>query len=231
MSRDYEFAAMNLQVGARLQLFVERPGRRQQYFAALIGYVPGEAVLVMTPMENGLSVPFNQGEPLTVRAFSGVNVFSFRTSVDHSVSRPLACLHLAFPKAVSGTALRKAMRVKVDLPGRVSRSIDGEPTRTSDVSVTNLSVLGGLIEAQDTLGEMGENLDLSFSFITQPGECEIQFSARATIRNIKSAKTTDSQARGAYAHGVEFVDLDPTKQILLQQLIYETVIADRQKLV
>jgi c-di-GMP-binding flagellar brake protein YcgR len=231
MSQDYEFAAMNLQVGARLQLFVERTGHRQQYFTTLIGYVPGEAILVMTPTENGLSAPFKQGEPLTVRAFSGVNVFSFRTSVDQNVSRPLACLHLAFPKAVSGTALRKAMRIKVSLPGKVTRSIVGEPPRTSDVSVTNVSVLGGLIEAQERLGEMGEEIDLSFSFIAQPGESEIQLGTRATIRNIKSVKTTTSQEQGPYAHGVEFADLDPTKQILLQQLIYETVIADRQRLV
>jgi len=121
----------------RLQLFVDRTSHRQQYFTTLIGYVPGEAILVMTPTENGLSAPFKQGEPLTVRAFSGVNVFhSGRPLIN--VSRPLACLHLAFPKAVSGTALRKAMRIKVSLPGKVTRSIVGEPPRTSDVSVTNV---------------------------------------------------------------------------------------------
>ena len=231
MSQDHEFVAMNLQVGARLQLFVERTGQRQQYFATLIGYVPGEAVLVMTPMENGFPVPFRQGEQLTARAFSGVNVFSFRTFVDHNVSRPLACLHLAFPKAVSVTALRKAMRVKVNLPGKATRSIDGEPPHISDVSVTNVSALGGLIEAQEKLGEIGEKIELSFSFITQPGESEIQLSTQAAIRNIKPIRTSASQEQGLYAHGLEFLELEPTKQILLQQLIYETVSADRQRLV
>jgi len=76
-----------------------------------------------------------------------------------------------------------------------------------------------LIEAQQRLGEMGEEIDLSFSFIAQPGESEIQLGTRATIRNIKSVKTTTSQEQGPYAHGVEFADLDPTKQILLQQWI------------
>jgi len=224
----YDLAAINLQIGSRLQLVTERTNARQSYFATLIGYLAGEAVLVRTPMERGLSIPFQEGEPLTVRVFSGVQVFSFATFVDRISVSPFPCLYLKFPQAVSGTTLRKAMRVKVDLRAHATRSPTGESPQTEAVSLTNLSVAGGLIESEMPLGAMGDKIEVSFAFVVQSGDREVQIKAQAVIRNVKPPKTGPSQQGSRYVHGVEFVDLGPTDQAMLQNLVFEAVVAGRQ---
>jgi c-di-GMP-binding flagellar brake protein YcgR len=222
----FDLASINLQIGTRVQLITERTSRPQQYFATLIGYLAGAAVLVRTPAEGALTVPFQESEPLMVRVFSDVHVYSFRTFVERIQISPFPCLYLAYPSAVTGIAIRKAMRVKVDIPAQAIAS--GEPPQTSDVSLTDLSVAGGMIESDTKLGNVQDEIGISFTFIARPGDREIQIDARAIIRNLREPKPTASQKPGRYAHGVEFVNLDPTQQVTLQTLVYEAFVGVRQ---
>jgi c-di-GMP-binding flagellar brake protein YcgR len=225
---NYDLAEINLRIGARLQLSTERTSPPRHYFAPLIGYLAGEAVLVRTPMENGLSVPFQEGEQLSVRVFSGVQVYSFKTSVNRTLSSPFPCLYLAFPRTVIGTPLRKAIRVKVDIPVQATRSGAGEAPKTDTGSLTNLSVTGGRIESEMKLGDVQDEIEISFAFVVQPEDREVRINARAIIRNVNAPKPDSSQRPGPYAHGIEFVNLDPNELAKLQTLIYDAVLAIRQ---
>ena len=53
---------------------------------------------------------------------------------------------------------------------------------------------------------------------------------RAAVRNISALSGGAEQAEG-FAYGVQFVDLDPVHYTLLQNLTYEALLADRQKIV
>jgi hypothetical protein len=110
---------MNLQVGIRLQFITYRRIKPMQYFSTLIGYVRDEYLIVKLPMENGMPVGLVEGERVTIRVFSGVNVCSFACTVERVFDRPLYYVHLSFPDAIQGTSLRTAMRVKVDMPAQV----------------------------------------------------------------------------------------------------------------
>jgi hypothetical protein len=52
----------------------------------------------------------------------------------------------------------------------------------------------------------------------------------AAVRNISALSDGTEQAEG-FAYGVQFVDLDPVHYTLLQNLTYEALLADRQKIV
>jgi c-di-GMP-binding flagellar brake protein YcgR len=229
----YELAAINLNIGARLQLVTQQTNRPQHYFASLIGYLADVAVLVRTPTENGLSVAFQEGEPLTVRVFSDVHVYSFKTFVDRVLLSPFPCLYLAFPRTVSGTVLRKAMRVKVNIAAQVTRAVPGEPptTETATVSLTNLSIIGGLVESESKLGEVKEEMEISFAFVAGPGAQEVRITTRAAIRNLVAPKAIGGRQSNLYAHGVEFINLESTDQIMLQNLVYEAFVGSRQSVV
>jgi len=226
-----DLTAINIQIGTKLQLISDRTGRPLHHFATLIGFLAGEAVLVKTPTENGALVPFREGERLTARVFSGLNVYTFATNVERVQSTPLHCLYLAFPRTVTGTALRKAIRVRTDLKGTASKATAGEPAPDEEISLSNLSIAGASFDSQGKLGEPGEQITLSFTFLVQPGDCQVQFKTRATIRNLKAPKPGSAASPGAYAHGVEFLDLEPTEQIKLQNFLYESVVAGRQTIV
>jgi c-di-GMP-binding flagellar brake protein YcgR len=226
----FDLDAIHLQIGSKLQLTTEQSSR-PPYFATLIGYLTGAAVLVRTPTENGLSVAFHEGEPLTVRVFSDIHVYSFKTFVDRVLVSPFPCLCLAFPKTVSGVALRKAMRVKVDIPAQVTRPAAGAPPQTSAVSLTNLSIVGAQVESELKLGEIQDEIEISFAFVSRTGHQEVKVKTFAAIRNLKAPKADSSGQRNRYTHGVEFLKLDPTEQVMLQNLIYEAFMGDRKSVV
>lgn len=139
--QDFEFEAMNLQVGGRIQFITHRTIKPIQHFSTLIGYVKDEYLIVRIPMENGGAIMLNEGDKLTIRVFSGVTVCAFSCSVLRIFGRPLNYVHLSFPDAIQGTSLRTAMRVKVEIPAQLSyREVAAVP-----VFIVNLSVSGALI--------------------------------------------------------------------------------------
>lgn len=220
------FDAMNLQVGVRLQVLVVRDIKPIQYFSMLIGYVRDEYLILKLPFENGAPIALREGDKITVRVFSGITVCSFDTTVLRIFLHPLFYLHLSFPKAIRGASLRSAMRVKVDIPAQAAKA----GAAAVSVLLGNLSVAGALIESPQELGEADAVLELAFTLVTQPGDNEVKIDTRAAIRNVHRRPAPDGQAE-LFMYGVEFTELDPTQQIVLQNLTYEALIGDRQKLV
>jgi c-di-GMP-binding flagellar brake protein YcgR len=228
--QDFEFEAMNLQVGGRIQFITHRTIKPIQHFSTVIGYVKDEYLIVKIPMENGASIVLNEGDKLTIRVFSGVTVCSFSCSVLRIFGRPLNYVHLSFPDTIQGTSLRTAMRVKVDIPAQLSyRDVAAVP-----VFIVNLSVSGALIEAPSMLTPDDEGVALSFTLLVQPNKHQMRVNTRARIQNVSVGKPSNGHAADVaeiYTYGVQFIDLEPTHYTLLQNLTYEALIADRQKIV
>ncbi|MFA9217955.1 MAG: flagellar brake protein [Sphingomonadaceae bacterium] len=225
-TQEYEFEQMNLQVGGRIQFITHRSIKPVQHFSTLIGWVKDEYLIVKVPFENGAPIALNDGDKLTIRVFSGVNVCSFACTVQRIFPRPLFYVHLTFPTSIQGTSLRAAMRVKVDIPAQVSA-----PSGTTSVFLVNLSVSGALIESAKRLTEDESMVGLSFYLIAQPGNRQVRINPNATIRNINVVKPAAADKPEVFTYGVQFVDLDPVHYTMLQNLTYEALIADRQKIV
>src|SRR5471030_1413119 len=122
-TQEYEFEQMNLQVGGRIQFITHRTIKPIQHFSTVIGWVKDEYMIVKVPFENGSAIALNDGDKLTIRVFSGVNVCSFACTVQRIFPRPLFYVHLSFPSSIHGTSLRAAMRVKVDIPAQVTTPV------------------------------------------------------------------------------------------------------------
>jgi c-di-GMP-binding flagellar brake protein YcgR len=223
--QEYEFEAMNLQVGGRLQFITHRQVKPVQHFSTLIGWVKDEYLIVKIPMEHGAPIPLVEGERLTIRVFSGVNVCSFACTVERVFARPLLYVHLSFPTSIQGSSLRTAMRVKVDIPAQVTAR-SGAP---ANCYLVNLSVAGALIESPRKLPSDDE-VTLQFTLVAPPGNHEVTVRTRAAIRNVNAVKPTPDQHE-VFTYGVQFIDLDPAHYTLLQNLTYEALLADRQKIV
>lgn len=228
--QDFEFEAMNLQVGGRIQFITHRTIKPIQHFSTVIGYVKDEYLIVKIPQENGAAIMLNEGDKLTIRVFSGVTVCSFSCSVLRIFGRPLNYVHLSFPDTIQGTSLRTAMRVKVEIPAQLSyRDVAAVP-----VFIVNLSVSGALIEAPSMLTPDDDGVALSFTLLVQPNKHQMRVNTRARIQNVSVGKPSNGHAAEVpdiYTYGVQFIDLEPTHYTLLQNLTYEALIADRQKIV
>jgi c-di-GMP-binding flagellar brake protein YcgR len=225
--QDIDFETMHLQVGTRLQLITHRRIKPVQYFSSLIGYIKDEYIILKIPMESGAPIALAEGERLTIRVFSGIKVCSFACTVERVFGRPLFYVHVSFPTSVQGTSLRTAMRVKVDLPAAISGS--GTHDQPLDCTILNLSVSGALVVSPSRLPADEEQITLQFSLKAPPDDQEVRISARATIRNVNVTKAADDS--DLYTYGLQFVDLDPGHYTLLQNMTYEALLADRQKIV
>lgn len=226
-TQDYDFETMNLQVGTRLQLITHRRIKPVQHFSALIGYAKDEYIILKIPMENGAPIALAEGERLTIRVFSGVKVCSFACTVERIFARPLFYVHVSFPKTIQGTSLRTAMRVKVDLPAHLAGS--GTHDRPLPCTILNLSVSGALVVSPSRLPADEEQVALQFALKAPPDDQEVRISARAAIRNVNVSKAADES--DVFTYGMQFIDLDPVHYTLLQNMTYEALLADRQKIV
>lgn len=226
--QEFSFEQMNLQVGGRLQFITHRNIKPVQHFSSLIGYVKDEYIIVKTPVENGVPIALNEGEKLTIRVFSGVNVCSFACTVERVFGRPLLYAHLSFPTSIQGTSLRAAMRVKVNMPALVT----GRSAGAAQVACTmmNVSVTGALVESPRPLPADNEVVTLQFSLLAPPSNQEVKVSTRATIKNVNVSKTAVQQF-DVFTYGMQFIDLDPGHYTLLQNMTYEALLADRNKIV
>lgn len=222
---DYDFETMNLQVGTRLQFITHRRVKPVQHFSSLIGYVKDEYIIFKIPMENGAPIALTEGERLTIRVFSGVKVCSFACTVERVFARPLFYVHVSFPKSVQGTSLRTAMRVKVDLPARLGGE---DHSGQQDCTIVNLSVSGALIESPSRLPQDDEALTLQFTLKAPPDNQEVRVVTRAAIRNVNVVQVGEAEV---FTYGLQFIALDPVHYTLLQNMTYEALLADRQKIV
>jgi c-di-GMP-binding flagellar brake protein YcgR len=226
--QEFEFEAMNLQVGVRLQFLTHRGIKPVQHFSTLIGWAKDEYMIVKIPMENGAPIPLLEGEKITIRVFSGVTVCSFPCTIQRIFPRPLNYVHVSFPESIQGTSLRAAMRVKVDIPAQMS-SLRAYAT-PMNVFIVNLSVSGALVESPRKLAPGEEAIKLSFTLIQQPGNIQVIVTTKASIKNVNTVKNPDTGVE-LTTYGVAFVDLEPVHHALLQNMTYEALIADRQKIV
>jgi c-di-GMP-binding flagellar brake protein YcgR len=225
--QEYAFEQMNLQVGGRIQLITHRSLRPVQHFSSVIGWIRDEYLIVKIPLENGGPIAISEGDKLTVRVFSGVNVCSFATVVQRVFLRPIMYAHVSFPTDIQGTSLRAAMRVKVEIPARMSR----EDGNNASVFLVNLSVSGALVESAQPLGREGDTVQLDFTLLAPPDNRQVRIHTPALVRNASVAQSQKVQGRDVFSYGVQFTCLDPAHFTILQNLTYEAMLADRQKIV
>jgi hypothetical protein len=208
------FKDINPQVGARLQMTMQHSPKLSVYYTELIGYVDGEYLIIKMPFENGLSIQVNVGEQVTLRILTGVDVFTLTCRVKTVFKAPYYYIHLSFPTDITSVALRGAVRAKVNLPVQ----INGVVGVISDISVT-----GAAIVADSTLGQPNEDTLISFDFPIKPSNQNAHIATGATIRSIQQLPSKKKDAPPKYAHGILFHELDLTSQVMLQNLVYESL--------
>jgi len=226
-TQEVEFEQMNLQVGGRIQLITHRTLKPIQHFSMVIGWIKDDYMIVKVPLENSAPVALAEGDKLTIRVFSGVNVCAFSTVVLRVFDRPLLYAHVAFPARIQGTSLRTAMRVKVDIPAQLACAGGIK----ANVFLVNLSVSGALLESELPLPGGDAKVGLSFTLLAPPDNRQVRVTTYAHVRNSNAIKPATPERPQMHTYGVQFSGLDPAHYTLLQNLTYEAMIADRQKIV
>lgn len=215
------FEQLKLHVGERLQIELPSPQHDQRYFTSLVGYVSGLSVLVRNPVVNGLSLPMRDNETLIVRGFSGLQTFSFETTVERVCLAPFPYLHLAYPHAIRTIPVRHEMRVKTMIPARITT---GSGENAIEAVISNISTGGIQIDCREELGKVHDEIGVSFHIVVQPNDYQAQIEAQSIIQN---AVIRDNPNGGVlFEYGVKLLNLHSSQAILIQNLIYQQLLED-----
>lgn len=219
------FGQLKLQVGDRLQIELPSSQHDQRYFTTLVGYVSNLSVLVRNPIVNGLSLAMRDHEKLIVRGFSGLETFSFETTVERVCLSPFPYLHLAYPHTVRTIPVRNEVRVKIRLPVKITTEQGGNAIQAI---ISNMSSGGIQIDSEEELGAVHDEISVSFHITIQPNDYQAHIEARAIIQN--SSIHDNHEGGFLFQYGVKLLNLHSSQAILLQNLIYQTLLEDHHNI-
>ncbi len=116
--------------------------------SSLIGYRPGQGIIVSTPLVNGTPMVLKLGTPLAVRLFATqMNcACAFRTEITHISRAPYPHLHLAMPSELVLGEVRSSVRAKVSLICSVYYG--DELQQKSSAKICDLSLGGARLQAR-----------------------------------------------------------------------------------
>ncbi|MFT3721256.1 flagellar brake protein [Pseudorhodoferax sp.] len=223
-----DFEDMNLQVGVRLQLMPKQAKAPAVQYTSLIGFVADEYLLLQVPQQDGTPVDLAPGTELALRVFSGVSVFTFEARIEAVVTSPRTFLVMSFPENIQKVGLRKAVRVKANIPVRIMNPVTREVLK--EAMLSDISLSGALVSTSNPLGSTGDTIHIEFSVMVQSQSAEVSFATSASIRSVQQAVGTAPDG-GAfytlYTYGINFLDIDAAQQAILQNYVYETLLIHR----
>lgn len=218
----FGFHDMRLRVGDRIQLQPPATVGQDRHVVRLIGYLDNCSLLVTTPKQNGLRVPLRENDKLVARVFTSQKAFGFSTTIERVCKIPYEYMHLAFPKQIQGSMVRKAPRVRTRIIASIAMpDVSGDSEKQSGV-IVNLSADGALVKARRALREKGETIRLSFRVSLH--NIDALLNVQAVVRNIFSDEAAAGDAAGMINHGVQFENIPANDSMILQSLIYQQMI-------
>lgn len=210
----------NLVPGTPLYLERVSGGEVQQYPVNLIGYLPGQSLLVTMPMLNGTPVTLQVAESCVIRYVDGDTCYAFETALLRQGAEPYSYLHLDYPQGVQGLTVRKTMRVPVNNMAIMLVMNDNE--RKVSVAMTDISTAGAQLVASRRLGNVGDEFSIDL-----PRTLGISLKGLSLPCVIRYVHEEQSGERNSirYCHGVEFAGIDEHAYSFVERFVRDSIAA------
>lgn len=206
-----DFASINFKIGDTFQVHFSE-NEADLFYVKYIGYLENSGIIVSTPSSDGGLVLIKEHQCLVVRAFSGKSIYTFPVLVTKSASSPFPHIHLAYPKQITVTHVRKSRRVKSKIIGTMN--IANEKVACV---ITDLSTTGAMVESTRTasIKHSGDNVQLSMKLTV--GDDDVYLTLNTLIKSVRDVG-------GKHTYGVEFVDLTIQDKLALQTYVYQSIL-------
>lgn len=213
-----EFGQLKLPVATRMQLnFIGLDYKRYPSEASLIGYRPGESVVVYLPKKPP-QVLVREGVKIEAKFALQTGIVSFASTILQVCEQPYSYVHFAWPQKIEIEPLRRFPRFSFQLPlqftaftamgiataklrGRF-RDISLQGARVGLEKELTSSVAKVLLSARVSVADMEHSLELH-------GEIKRAFG--------RDEKATDNP----FTYGVSFSEMAPPQRLLMLALCQE----------
>lgn len=190
---------------------VDNPSIR--YSVQLIGFVKNKSIFVTSPMVDGKLEFVRDGQTFVARAFSGKKAYAFVAAALKSVHAPHPYLHLSYPKELRCTVVRRGVRVQVKLAATL---LLGQPIRTIELTLSDISVGGASVVSKQVLGSKGEEGQIRFK--VRAADQEESLTIKVALRSV-----APSELGEGYRHGLEFLEVPSHDSLILSAFVHQTL--------
>ncbi|MES9872407.1 MAG: flagellar brake protein [Candidatus Sedimenticola sp. 6PFRAG7] len=211
----------NLQVGDVLQVQLLATGHDERYTCTVIGYVPDKSILVTVPEVGGKVLLMREGQILAVRMLHGSHIKGFMTKIIHVASAPYPYLHLGYPAEVESIAVRNSERVETNIQAiaRNTFQLDTEES-WQPVLIQDLSMSGAKMLCSESLGDLGDKLEIQFKL----NVCGVEetLDLVASLRKEKTYRGELGHGEWRHVCGIEIHHVNRFQKLLLGSYLLET---------
>ncbi|HEY7773929.1 MAG TPA: flagellar brake protein [Marinagarivorans sp.] len=204
-----EFGALDITFGQQFLLHPDPTNKKMVFSCTLIGCLEGQS-LIIGPDGAGVFPSLAEGQKIIVRIVLDSGIALFPTTVLFISDIPAVMIYLDFPPAVQFKRLRAAKRVVVAQPILVS-NLDNSAYTGIAGKLIDISTGGGRVQMFDTLGGVGDRIELKGKF---------QVHGIARLLTVKAC----IRKRDGKEYGVQFVEQDEDKLIVLMGFIFNAML-------
>jgi c-di-GMP-binding flagellar brake protein YcgR len=224
----FTFLDMKLRIGDRIQLQLPASMGSERHVVKLIGYVENSSVLVTPPMSGSMSLPVRATDKIVARVFTSQTAFAFDSTIERVCKIPYDYLHLLYPNVVQGAVVRSAPRIKTRIITSIAKSNASDGDDKISGVIVNISAQGALICMRQVLAIHSQPVIVSFRINLH--EVATDLNIKAVIRNVQTDESKPDSDPMKYQHGVQFLGMQPTDNMILQSLIYQQMVEQPQNL-
>lgn len=220
-----KFEDLKLAYGYPLQLQTNSTGQPERYSCRLIGCVPGRSILLSVPRTTGRIVRFRPGQKMVARIMVNNGIGIFACALENQIADPYPILFVSYPESVSFKGIRGATRVAVQMPVKVTNDSAVEEPQAKGV-MADVSISGARLELNDAVGDVGDRITILGMLEVLGISRELQIEAVIRSRVERSTQEVDESLPAIY--GVEFIDKDEDRRLLLYSYVFSQIAKDDQ---
>jgi c-di-GMP-binding flagellar brake protein YcgR len=215
---------LRILVGDKLQLQKVDAESGERYSSTVIGFVPGESLLITAPLVNDKPILVKEGQQFAVRMLQGSYIQGFVAKVMHNALAPYPYLHLSFPEDVERKEIRNADRVETDVPILVRNSkLPDEQDNWKQASIKDISATGSKLESMSKIGEKGDIMVLKFKLLICGQDEEMELQTR--IMSLEEPDDVGADEWGIYTYGTKFEEHGRLERVLIQNYVLEQLMS------
>lgn len=219
------FDDLKLIPGYPLQVQVETStGMSERYPCRFVGALPGRALMLSVPRVNGRSLRLRPGQRVVARMMVANGVGVFTCSVETLATDPYPLLHLDYPDEVGFKGIRQSTRVEVNLPVVVLNQSSLEASEVS-ARIADISLSGARLELDRVLGDIGDKVSITAQ--VDVAGIHRDLCLEAVIRSRVERSTQEREQNTPVVYGLEFVEADEDRRLLLAAYVYAKIAQDQ----
>lgn len=218
-----EFDDLKLLPGTRVKLVVAgSDGNLPAVTGKYVGFQRPQAVVVAVPA-SAMSGAMRVGAKVACSLVTATGIVNFTSQVEGVNSTPFTHIFLTYPKTINVRNVRAAVRVDINLPAQVANLDSRDMVEMQPSQIIDMSVLGLKLGSSTPLGDIGDELAIHIRLAFEDIGRNVIVNGKIRTQTQSQIDAADTPNTFPYVLGVEFVELDEDKRVLLYAFVLNMV--------